>query len=84
MDAKAVLGIVAALVIAGVSGGLAVYRDVGVLRADVLAQTELHKADVEDINRDLGLRDLRERGMRDSLIRLEERHQALAAGKCAP
>jgi hypothetical protein len=68
MDPKTLLGIVAALVIAGVSGGLALYRDVGVLRDQT-----------EHLQRDLDLRDLRERGMRDSLIRLEERLVAAAA-----
>jgi hypothetical protein len=73
LDTKTMLGIVAALVIGGVSGGLALYRDVGVLRDQV-----------EHLQRDVDLRDLRERGMRDSLIRLEERHAALSARGCTP
>ena len=62
MDTKTMLGVVVALVIGGISGGLAIYRDVGVLREEV-----------EHLQRDVDLRDLRERGMRDSLIRVEER-----------
>jgi hypothetical protein len=84
MDAKTLLGIVAALVIAGVSGGLAIYRDVGVLRADVLTLSSLHESDVGELRGDLERRDLRERGMRDALIRLEERHVALSASRCVP
>lgn len=82
MDTKAVLGIVAALVIAGIGGGLAAYRDLGVLRADVVALEELHAHDVADLRGDLERRDLRERGMRDALIRLEERHAALSSARC--
>lgn len=82
MDHKTVLGIMAALVIAAVSGGLAIYRDVGVLRADVLTLGSLHAADTGELRGDLERRDLRERGMRDALIRLEERHVALTASRC--
>lgn len=73
MDHKTLIGVMASLAIMGVAGGLAIYKEVGVLSERMVALAE-----------DLKLRDLRERVVRDALIRLEERHAALSTEKRCP